>query len=182
MKEIEIKATLRDKEGVMVKLAALGCTFEPAKRQEDTVYAEKAGTLKEFLDNTNFLRLRVVDGGKVLFTLKQRGMNDLDALEHEVEVSSRDEMEKMLKLMGYQEAICINKTRVITHHEGREICLDEVEGLGTFIEMETLTEVGDAEAIQEEMFQFFETLGITRAERLNTGYDVLMWQKKLGTS
>ncbi len=178
MKEIEIKAKLRDREAVMQKLTSLGCTFEPVKRQEDRVYAERVESLAAFRENKNFLRLRLMNGGKVLLTLKQRGINDLDSLEHELEVSSRDEMEQMLKLMGYQEAMRIAKTRVITHHEGREICIDEVEDLGSFIEMETLTTKGNAEAIQEEMFQFFESLGVTRAERQESGYDILMWEKK----
>ena len=180
MKEIEIKAKLKDKKRVMAALTALGCSFEAPVSQDDTVYARNVGSLARFRDNDVFLRLRVKKGkgiSKILFTLKKRGKNDLDSLEHETEVGSREEMERMLFLMGFKEAVRVSKTRIVTHHLGCEICIDDVEGLGSFIEMEKLTEEGDAELIQEELFQFFLTLGISRDDRAVSGYDILMFQK-----
>ncbi|MEK7194595.1 MAG: class IV adenylate cyclase [Patescibacteria group bacterium] len=174
MKEVEIKAKLRDKEKIIEKLTSLGCTFEPAVTQSDVVYAKNLGSVEVFNANDVFLRLRVKNKTKVLFTIKQRGVNDLDALEHEVEVSPRDEMEKAILLMGYKEAVRVNKTRIITHYNNCEICIDDVENLGTFIEMEKLTEEGDSEVIQEELFKFFESIGISKEDRVFSGYDILM--------
>lgn len=181
MREIEIKAKLRDKEAVMAKLASLGCVFEEPIIQSDVVYAENVGTLPDFLSNKVFLRLRVRNDGKVFFTLKKKDadkvVNHLASTEHEVEVSSKEETEKMLHLMGYKEGTHVDKTRIITHYDGCEICIDEVENLGTFIEMEKLVEEGDSEEIQEELFKFFESIGITRDDRLMFGYDILMLRK-----
>ncbi len=117
------------------------------------------------------------NGKKVLFTAKKKTKNGLEAIEYEVEVSSRDEMEKALLLMGLQEAVRINKTRIITHYDGCEICIDDVENLGAFIEMEKLVEDGDALTIQEELFQFFEKIDISRDDRVMVGYDILMLSK-----
>lgn len=103
--------------------------------------------------------------------------NDLDAIEHEVEVSSKKEMEEAIFLMGYKEALRVNKTRAITHYDNCEICIDVVENLGIFIEMEKLTEDGDSEKIQDELFKFFESIGIAREDRVTSGYDVLTLQK-----
>jgi len=177
MKEIEIKAKLINREEVISKLTSLGCVFEKEVTQNDTVYARNVGSLSNFRTNDVFLRLRVKNNTKVLFTLKKRMSNDLDALEYEVEVSSRDEMEQALLLMGYNEAIRVNKRRVVTHYNGNEICIDEVENLGSYIEMETLAEEGNSELIQEEMFRFFETLGIKREDRVMSGYDILMFER-----
>ena len=178
MKEVEIKARLRDKEKIIEKLKTLGCTFEPAITQSDVVYAKNLGTVEIFNANDVFLRIRVKGNGKILFTIKQRGVNDLDALEHEVEVSSKEEMKKAILLMGYKEAVRVSKTRVVTHYDGCEICIDDVEDLGQFIEMEKLTEEGDSEAIQAELFKFFESIGITKEDRVFSGYDILMLQKR----
>jgi len=104
-------------------------------------------------------------------------MGPLVATEHEVTVNSKEEMRQILSLMSYQEAVRINKTRVTTKYNGCEICIDEVEGLGSFVEMEKLTESGDAEKIQEELFQFFISLGIDRQDRVTKGYDILMLEK-----
>ena len=179
MKEIEIKAKLREKEKVMEKLKKLGCVFESPIIQEDTVYAEKTDSLQIFRANRMFLRLRVKNKSKILFTIKKKGVNDLDSIEHEVEVSSREEMEKAILLIGYKEMVRVNKERIITHHNGCEICIDEVENLGLFIEMERLIEDGDSNKIQEEMFKFFESIGIDRQDRITYGYDLLLLEKKL---
>jgi adenylate cyclase class 2 len=177
MKEVEIKATLRDKEKIMAKLKALGCAFEKAVTQEDTVYAKNVGSLKNFRNNDVFLRIRVKNGKKIIFTIKKRMSNDLDAIEHEVEVSSKEEMHAAILMMGYSEAVRIKKSRVTTTYDGCEICIDEVDGLGSFIEMEKLTKEGDSEKIQEELFTFFETLGIKREDRMMSGYDILIMQR-----
>ena len=176
MKEIEIKARLKDKEKVMQKLRSLGCVFKPAITQEDVVYTERVGSLEALRSNKFFLRLRVKNHSKVLFTIKKRMVNDLDAIEHEVEVNSKTEMEQAILLMGFKEAVKVSKVRIITHYDGCEICIDEVENLGTFIEMEKLTEEGEAEKIQEKLFQFFESIGINRDDRVLMGYDLLMVQ------
>ena len=162
----------------MEKLKVLGCVFDTAITQEDIVYAKNVGSLKNFRDNDVFLRIRVKNKKKILFTLKKRMTNDLDAIEHEVEISSKEEMEQALFLMGYKEAVRVNKTRVITHYDTCEICIDDVENLGTFIEMEKLTKDGDSDKIQEELFKFFESLGISRTDRVMSGYDILMLQEK----
>ena len=145
MKEIEIKARLREKDSVMNRLEGLGCIFSEPVRQEDIVYAEKIGSLETFLSNKVWLRVRVNNGTDIIFTAKGERTTPLVATEHEVKINSKEEIQKMLSLMGYQEAIRINKIRVTTEYNGCEICFDEVEGLGSFIEMEKLTESGDAE-------------------------------------
>jgi adenylate cyclase class 2 len=178
MREIEIKAKLVDRAGVMEKLKGLGCAFSEPIRQEDTVYAKFTDTLEHFLSDDVFLRIRVKNGKKIIFTLKKRLKNHLDALEHETEISSKEEIEQAILLMGYNRASRVNKERVTTEYNGCEICIDEVEGLGSFIEMEKLAEDGDGDKIQEELFQFFETLGIKREDRVREGYDILMIKAK----
>ncbi len=177
MKEIEIKARLLNKNKIIKNLKMLGCVFEKAVTQEDVVYTKLAGTLENFRKNDVFLRIRIKNKKKILFTIKKRMSNDLDAVEHELEISSKDQMESALLMMGYQKAIAINKTRTITHFDGCEICIDEVKGLGSFIEMEKLTKKGNSEKIQDKLFNFFESIGIKKEDRVFSGYDILMFQK-----
>ncbi len=178
MKEIEIKARLTDKNKIIKKLKSLGCIFEKPMTQDDVVYAELAGSLKEFRKNEVFLRIRIKNKKKILFTVKKRMSNDMDALEYELEISSKHEMENALFMMGYKKAIEIKKTRIITHYKGCEICIDEVRGLGSFIEMEKLTKKGNAKKIQNELFTFFESIGIKKEDRVFSGYDILTFEKQ----
>lgn len=178
MKEIEIKAKLINREKITDNLKQLGCTFEKPITQEDIIYVKNIGSMEAFRSNDVFLRIRLKNKEKILFTIKKRMTNDLDTIEHEVEISSKTEMEQALFLMGYKEAVRVSKTRVITHHNGCEICIDDVNELGSFIEMEKLTEDGNSEVIQEELFQFFESIGIDRKDRVHSGYDILMLEKQ----
>jgi len=184
MKEIEVKAKLNNKAEVIKKLEALGCKFEPIVTQKDEVYVVKVGsTLDDYLSNPVFLRIRVVDDSKALFTAKNR-LRQLDAIEHEVIVDSVEEMRQALLIMGYEFAVQVNKTRLKTYYNGLEVCIDEVEDLGTFIEMEKLiaetdskTEVG-SQKIQEELFSLLVSFGVKMEDRVMKGYDILMLEKQ----
>ena len=72
-----------------------------------------------------------------------------------------------------------NKTRSITHYNKFEICVDNVQDLGDFIEVESITDEGDAGSIQEEMFSFLESLGVKREDRVFDGYDILILKKNV---
>ncbi len=180
MKEIEVKAKLCDRKTVMTALTKLGCVFSEPVEQRDTVYAENIGSLETFRSNRLFLRLRIVNHAKTLLALKQPKSNGLDKLEYETEVSSEEETEKMPTLIGYQKGAVVAKTRITTQNQGYEICLDEIEGLGSFIEMEKLTEQGEARVIQDELFTFLTSLGVAPEDRVHLGYDLLLMQENQG--
>ncbi len=84
-------------------------------------------------------------------------------------------MEDALVLLGYHKAISVYKNRTKAKYKDMEICLDEVDHLGSFIEVEKITE-GDGDAVQEELFNFLETLGVKRDDRVINGYDTLMYR------
>lgn len=179
MKEVEVKARLRDKEKIIDNLKEIGCVFKESCTQEDRVYVRNIGSPTDYLSNDVFLRIRVKNSNKIFFATKKRGVNNLDAaVEHEFEINSKKDMEYAIFLMGYKEALRVNKIRTVTHYSDSEICIDEVKELGNFIEMEKLTEEGDSEIIQEELFKFLESVGIDRKDRVTSGYDILILEKQ----
>ncbi len=180
--EIEVKAKLKDKAAVMGKLAALGCKFSDVKIQDDVVWVEKTGSLEDFLSNKVFLRIRIQDGEKVIMTAKspkaKEGNESLVKREHEVIVSSANEARNILSMLGLQEAVQVVKKRQTAKYAGYEICMDEIEGLGSFIELEKIAEEKDAAQIQKQMFEFLGTIGILPEDQVKKGYDILMLEKK----
>jgi adenylate cyclase, class 2 len=70
------------------------------------------------------------------------------------------------------------KKRQTTHCDGYEICLDEVEGLGAFIELEKIAEEKDAGHIQKQMLEFLISLGISPDDQVKKGYDILMLESQ----
>jgi adenylate cyclase class 2 len=180
--EIEVKAKLKDKVAVMGKLAALGCKFSEAKTQDDMVWVEKTGSLDDYFSNKVFLRIRIQNGEKVIMTAKspkaKQGDESLVKREHEVVVSSADEARNILSMLGLREAVRIVKRRQTAEYKDYEICIDEVEGLGSFVELEKIAEEKDAAQIQKEMFEFLKTLGILSEDQVKKGYDILMLERK----
>lgn len=173
MQEIEVKAKLQDRERVIEALKKRGCAFTPEVVQHDVIYTQNAGSLEKFRNNTVYLRIRVKNDGTILFTSKTNKGDELACQEHETEIASKEEMEQALFCMGYQKAVEVKKKRITTQHDGCEICIDDVEGLGQFIEMEKMSAEGNEDAVQEELFTFFESLGVSRDDRVLYGYDTL---------
>ncbi len=183
MHEIEVKAVLRDKESIMRSLEAKGCVFSEPVTEEDTLYAEAIESMDTYNRNANFLRIRVRGDGTIIFTLKHHperheGRPDSMPLEHETAIASRDEMEHALLLMGYSEAVRISKTRQKAKIGNREVCIDEVAGLGSFIEIEELGSKEDTPRIVEELLLMLGELGIERKDMFADRYDIALLKRR----
>ena len=174
MKEIEVKARVKDFSGLLQKLEALGCTFSPVTEQTDRIFISEHGSIPA-KRGENVLRIRE-QSGKFIFTLKQPQTNQLDCIEEEIEISDPEALIRIMKILKFRESVSVKKKRRTTKYRDYTICLDEVEGLGSFIEVEKFSDE-DAATIQKELFQFLETLGVTKADQETNGYDVILYQK-----
>jgi predicted adenylyl cyclase CyaB len=56
--------------------------------------------------------------------------------------------------------------------------MDDIEGLGAFIELEKIAEENDVAKIQDEMSIFLKKLGVSSEDRIRKGYDILMLESK----
>jgi len=178
MKEIEVKARISNKPQLLEKLAALGCELSAPITQRDQIFVPHGVTVPT-PPGVNVLRIRQQDGATI-FTLKQAISNQLDCLERELGIDDPAAMADIFKLLGFEESSRVNKTRQKGLYNGLEICVDSVEGLGDFIEVEKLSEDADSAAVQAELFAFLKTLGVQESDRVYDGYDVLMIKSKQG--
>lgn len=174
MREIEIKARVKDKQTLLQKIEKLGITLGEPKTHHDVVFC-KPGQ-KDYEEGSIWLRIRTENGSKVIWTLKGDTGRKLDSIEHEVEVSDGEELEKMLKLMGNELYSDLTKTRQKAKYGDIEICVDDVDGLGMYIEVEKLFEDHDTDynVAAEELWQLLEKLGVARSDQETLGYDVLL--------
>lgn len=179
--EIETKARISDKGGVVAQLISRGCTLSQPVVQDDTVYVRELGTLEKFLNNDSFARIRIQNDGVVLLTVKKPKDKSPDVLvkhEAEVVVSSATEAERMLLLLGYHKSVHVHKIRRTGECEGFHVCIDSIEGLGDFIELEQMAQESEAEAIQTRMRSFLSSLRIPSHDEVTKGYDILMIEKR----
>jgi len=180
-KEIEVKARVSDLEVLAKKLENMGVILsEPIIQNDQTFIDESYGSYDKFQPGRNILRIRE-NNGKFIFTIKQSQSNELDSIERETEITEPEEFKEALFLMGYKPAVEIYKVRRKAKYNGYEICLDEVKGLGSFVEVEKITDNENTDEIQNELFGFLESLGVKREDRVTNGYDTLIYLKQLDT-
>lgn len=178
MREIELKARVADKQALIQKLKAAGVSLTEPKTQHDVVFC-KPGQ-QDYEPGSVWLRIRTENGSKVTWTMKVDSGRKLDSIEHEVDVSDGEMLEKMLLQLGNECYSDLTKTRQKGRVGDIEICVDTVEGLGTYIEAEKLCpDDADYDTIAAELWEFLQKFGVTKADQETLGYDVLLKRGKL---
>ena len=106
-----------------------------------------------------------------LITLKIERQAKLVSDEYEFTVDDGDMARQMLTALGWQEVVTVDKVRLESKTEDYTICIDEVAGLGLFIELEVLAEDdANTDNIQQQMYSFLKNLNID-GELWKTPYD-----------
>lgn len=176
-REVEVKARVTNFEELKNKLVALGVSLsEPITQNDETFVDSNFGTYDQFQPGKNILRIRE-SNGKYIFTLKQPRSNEMDCIERETVITDPQEFREALLLMGYKPAVEIHKVRIKAKYKDYEICLDDVKELGSFVEVEKITEDENADEVQNELFSFLESLGVSKESRETHGYDTLVYLK-----
>ena len=138
-----------------------------SKRQIDTVFLLPEQVDAPIVPGSKIMRVRDVldlETGELqqsLMTLKVEGQAKLVSDEYEFAVDDGNAARQMLTALGWQEAVTVDKVRLESKTEDYTICIDEVAGLGLFIELEVLTEdSADVKNIQQQMCIFLKNLDI----------------------
>src|SRR6185436_14886586 len=125
--------------------------------------------------------LRVRKQGDIsFFTLKISQGNRTDSIEREMEIPEGEKMIEILKFINWKETILVDKKRIKTKLRDVEIVLDCVKDLGEFIEAEKIVKDKNGEnrkKIQEELFNFLETIGVSKKNHIAGGkYDIMLYE------
>ena len=138
-----------------------------SKHQIDTVFLLPEQVDAPIVPGSKIMRVRNVlnpETGELqrsLMTLKVEGQTKLVSDEYEFAVDDGNAARQMLTALGWQEVVTVDKVRLESKTEDYTICIDEVAGLGLFIELEVLTEdSADVKNIQQQMCNFLKSLDI----------------------
>ena len=138
-----------------------------SKRQIDTVFLLPEQVDAPIVPGSKIMRVRDVlnpETGELrrsLMTLKVEEQTKLASDEYEFAVDDGNAARQMLTALGWQEIVTVDKIRLESKTEYYTICIDEVAGLGLFIELEVLTEdSADVKNIQQQMCNFLKNLDI----------------------
>ncbi len=173
MREVEVKYQIRDKEALLVALKRCGIEFAAPVYQDDQAYAPDGWSYGDAKLGVSFARLRTVDD-RHTFTLKRPAENALSCDEYETAIADREQMDQAILAMGFCPTVRIAKVRRTAALDGLVLCVDEVDGIGTFLELERMVpDDMSGEAVQAEMDAFVVSLDV-EAERTGETYDSLV--------
>jgi adenylate cyclase, class 2 len=98
----------------------------------------------------------------------------LSCEEHETAIADRAQMHRAVVEMGFVPTVRIRKIRRSGTFGELTVCLDELDSVGVFVEVERQVPDGvPGEAVQAELTRFVESLGI-QVERCLDTYDSLV--------
>ena len=173
MREIELKYRVDDLEALLVALKSRGIELSELVFQDDQAYASAGWQFGDSKLGVSFLRLRTVQG-RHYFTLKQPAGSAQDCLEYETQVTDRQAMRHAALHMGYRPTVRIAKTRRTATLEHCSLRVNDVDGIGGFLELERMApDHADAQAIQANLVAFVSSPGIA-ATRTDQTYDSLV--------
>ena len=137
------------------------------KHQIDTVFLLPEQVDVPIVPGSKIMRVRDVLDSETselqqsLMTLKVEGQTKLVSDEYEFTIDDGNAARQMLTALGWQEVVTVDKVRLESKTEDYTICIDEVAGLGLFIELEILAEDDtNVKYIQQQMHSFLKNLNI----------------------
>ena len=159
--EIEVKASVNDLKAVRERVLALGGRDFGRIHQVDEYYSHPT---RDFAETDEAVRLRT-ENDLTVITYKGPKVDKETKTREELEVSigNRETMAAILVRLGFKPVIKIAKKREVYGLRGLTVCLDQVEGLGPYIEIEAQGE--NVEAEKAKIFKLMNDLGVSGSER-----------------
>ena len=169
--EVEQKFPVSGFDKIETELAALGTAATEVRTEADLYFAHPA---RDYASTDEALRIRHADGGDYL-TYKGPKIDATTKTRREIELPLGCEeahsaaWRDLLESLGFRAVAEVRKRRrkAWVPWEGRsvEVSLDEVEEVGTFVELELVSEMPEVESARECIASLAARLGLSKSER-----------------
>ncbi|SCF42414.1 adenylate cyclase, class 2 [Micromonospora matsumotoense] len=177
--EVEVKYRIGDLAALEAALTVRGVVLSAPVDQDDQAYAPVGWEYGQPKTGVPFARLRT-ERGRHLLTVKTPVANELSCVEHETEVADRVQMDAAIRQMGFYPTVRIRKARRTATLGLMSLCVDEVDDIGAFVEIERIvTDSKAGERVQAELDRFAATLDVP-LERTTDTYDSLIRAARAG--
>ncbi|PQO43028.1 class IV adenylate cyclase [Blastopirellula marina] len=169
--EVELKFPVDDLRRVESALAGLGAQVEIPVKQSDFYYGHPS---RDFAQTDEALRIRRV-GSKSIITYKGPKIDETTKTRREIEVPLVSGSEgaaniiEILDALGFSQVAEVTKNRrkanLTFADQDVEVALDEVKGLGQFVELEISTDEAGVDAARTVINDLAAKLGLSGSER-----------------
>ncbi len=171
--EIEIRAAIANLTEIESKILEKGAMLFKEKHQKDIYYGEIC--LYEKIGYSFMMRVRDEEG-KIFLTYKgARTKKDGEWEEYEFPVENKLSAVEMLKAMGLEKIAEVSKKRKEYKLGDFSICLDDIEELGNFVEIEYLCD--DASEGKMKLMELARELKVKDEDIIQKGYITMLLAK-----
>ncbi len=165
---VEVKARCANPEVVRTVLRNRQARFAGTDHQIDTYFRVPDGRLK--------LRQGTIENALIAYQRPdQAGPKTSDVAL--APVTCGDELRAVLeRALGV--LVAVDKQREIYYAENIKFHIDQVQGLGSFVEIEACGQPGEEDKLQAQCREYMELFGIRHEELIDRSYSDLLLQKK----
>ncbi|MEE1085613.1 MAG: class IV adenylate cyclase [Schaedlerella sp.] len=183
MIEVEIKLPIKSRECVEAELQKLGFSSGNFMRESDIYFNSDNYDLRQ---KDMALRIRSCENlttgeSDAVMTYKGPKLDSISMTRKELETEVEDAKvcQEILKGIGFTKVYPVCKLRQYYHMEQITACVDEVEGLGEFLELEIIV-AGEEEREEalERLEEILTKLGYGMEETTRSSYLSILQRKK----
>jgi adenylate cyclase class 2 len=171
MLEIEVKYRVDDLAALEQKLVKLGAKRVDVRDDSDTYFNAPH---RDFAQTDEAFRVRHI-GARNMVTYKGPRIDKQTKTRVEIEVPFADgsqadgDFQRLLTLLGFKPTAVVKKHRRVfdLSRDGFDVeaCLDDVERVGTFAELEIVADESKLDAARSLVLKLAAELGLTQSER-----------------
>lgn len=174
MIEVEVKVRV-DHSKIRPVLSEMGASKVGVEEQSDVYFA---APYRNFARTDEALRIRSL-GGQAVLTYKGPKLDKVSKTRVEIETPvDGTAAAKIFHALGFLEAGAVRKKREIFRAGDITVCLDTIEGLGEFLEVEI--DVGNEkylESSRAQLFKFLSQFGLSEKDSIRTSYLEMLLEK-----
>jgi adenylate cyclase class 2 len=165
MLEVEVKLPVSDREKLLRNLEKLDFKETETVRETDTYYTSG---FHDMMQRDEALRIRTIEDlhtGNVYAVLTYKGAKQdkvsMTRTEYETEIADAETGKKILEGIGFDPVQQVTKVRTTYVRGDMNVCVDRVEGLGDFLEIEIMAEEDGREAALARIEDMLDKLGFS---------------------
>ncbi|MBM1154650.1 class IV adenylate cyclase [archaeon] len=177
MYELELKWRVGTFDKVRLALQQLNGVCVRVEVERDLFFNHPS---RNFFSTGEVLRLRRTNRG---VTLTYKGSERSDSIkareEYEIRVDDFDTALKLLEKLGFSRALTLEKRREVWSVRGMTVCLDQVEELGRFIEIEGFAKsLSEFKQVELKIRKLASELGLDPDKGIKESYVTMLLRRK----
>ena len=176
MIEVEVKIPVENIDTIKERLLKTGFLYQTTVKETDTYFTSDHYDMRKHDKALRIRKTENLDTGEIKAQLNCKGPKldniSMTRKETEMEIREPEKMEEILKELEFYPTSCrVKKTRSYYSMENMTAAADQVENLGSFLELEILVEKqADREKGLERIEAAMKQIGCNGSEMVRTSY------------